>query len=46
MEEAAWSDGQSHQDLREEEEEEKEGGQIIKKQVGEESRIENAEEEQ
>ena len=44
-EEAAWSDVQSHRDLRGEEGEE-EGGKMRTKQVGEESQIENAEEEQ
>lgn len=38
-EEAAWSDGQSHRDLRDEDEAD-EGGKIRKKQVGEESQIE------
>lgn len=42
-EEAAWSDGQSHRDLRDEEED---GEKIRTKQVGEESQIEKAEEEQ
>lgn len=46
MEEAAWSGGQSHRDLRCEEEERNRGRKGEKNQVGEESQIETAEEEE